>query len=413
MDAVGVKAIAGTSAMRTRMAADGDGFAHALDDAGEGGEGMATAAVTDDETGWAPFDRRSIAAADGNAHSASGAVQDREGPTARGAEKIGGDGFGEGLTDPPVPDAHGATMVVGKNAEANAPEGPIVGIASAMPATAKAPADRGGGEAVWTIAPVPSMDRAHAGADRARQGTVAEPVPEGFSAENGAVGRRFEIPVARSRATPAVPRTEPSVAGRTDGAAPKRVALPMVRAIPSPPSSAEWMPKALGANLAQYALELRTGPAAVPQGTVVPITIDGGAPASDPVPPSRIAPFVAQALGASGPSRLTLRLHPAALGEVEVEIVRRGGMVAVEMRADTPEAVRALEAERSAMEAQLRGRGEADARGIAIEIGLRDERRDADRQQHGGSGANADAVTVDAESPEVPPEPHGEGIRLI
>ena len=161
---------------------------------------------------------------------------------------------------------------------------------------------------------------------------------------------------------------------------------------PLPAQPADEMPKALGASLARHALDLRMGVATAPyapppaEGTVSP-------PATEPVPASRVAPVVAHITGAAGPSRLTVRLHPASLGAVEVEIVRRGGMVVVEMRADTPDAVRALEAERSAIEAQLRGRIETDGLGITVGIGLRGEQGDAHRRQPDENDGEAAMVT--------------------
>lgn len=140
-----------------------------------------------------------------------------------------------------------------------------------------------------------------------------------------------------------------------------------------------------------------------------------------PVAPGRVGLAIAPRMDApgDGPRRLVVRLHPAALGEVEVEIVRRGGGLLIELRAETAEAVRALDAERAAIEAQMRGRDGEGARDpderLALLIGLREgmgdgggqdggpphegagPERSRDAEQHGagrGGSALADGVRV-------------------
>lgn len=74
---------------------------------------------------------------------------------------------------------------------------------------------------------------------------------------------------------------------------------------------------------------------------------------------------------------------------MEVEIARRAGGLAIELRVDTPEAQRALEAERGALEDMLRGDEGRDG-GASVSISL--------RERSGGDLDGGDRCAPDADS---------------
>lgn len=92
-----------------------------------------------------------------------------------------------------------------------------------------------------------------------------------------------------------------------------------------------------------------------------------------PQAPAAAMRLVADLAPAPPSAPVVLRLHPAELGVMEVEIARRAGGLAIELRVDTPEALRALEAERGALEGTLRREGEG---GASVSISLRERRGD-------------------------------------
>ena len=152
--------------------------------------------------------------------------------------------------------------------------------------------------------------------------------------------------------------------------------------------------------LARHAMELRllSAPVAERPAPTIPAAI--ATPIGDPRPaaptaapqaptPVSAVPAIAVAVADrpdAAPRRMTLRLQPASLGEVEVEVVRRAGALLIELRVDNADAARALEAERGVMEQQLRARGEAEGRAVSVAIDLRGEGRGGDDRLPGDEG---------------------------
>ena len=149
---------------------------------------------------------------------------------------------------------------------------------------------------------------------------------------------------AGTSAEPAV-RPAPTVAG---------IAPPSPRAIMPAPTIGSTITDpthALRVDLAPHALQ--------PAAPVPPARTDGVAGSATSsnglVPPTAVGSAVASLLRTGRVERLTMVLEPAALGRVEVEIVRHGRGLSIELTTETMAALRALEAERASIETTLRG----------------------------------------------------------
>ena len=118
---------------------------------------------------------------------------------------------------------------------------------------------------------------------------------------------------------------------------------------------------------------------------------------SNPLEPAAAMRAVASLAPAAAAETVSLRLKPADLGLVEVEMVRRGGVLSVELRVETPEALRAVEAERGALETMLRGR--EDGRGASVGMGLRERR---ERDEHSARMPDGAPTEPDAAARAVP-----------
>ena len=116
-----------------------------------------------------------------------------------------------------------------------------------------------------------------------------------------------------------------------------------------------------------------------------PSTIATGRPSPAPnVAPAALPDMLAVAVASRSTTQLSLALEPAALGRVRIEIVQRGASVAVEIAVETGAALRAIETERSGIEAALRS-PDGETPSIDLRLGDREtgsaERRRGDRDE--------------------------------
>ena len=102
----------------------------------------------------------------------------------------------------------------------------------------------------------------------------------------------------------------------------------------------------------------------------------GGPAAARPMTPEAIARFVPMLPPGNGaPERVVLQLAPQRLGRVEVEIVRLGAAVAIDMRVEAPEALRVLEMQRDTMETALRARPDVENGALSLSLSAREDRQ--------------------------------------
>ena len=256
---------------------------------------------------------------------------------------------------------------------------PLASVAAPLPRT---PADPGSGEAGATrIAPA-----THARAVRDDAGALGQLAPSPGTA--GAVrGSRRPDRMAAMR------DASPERAFRTDLARGRLTAGPAPdarHAVPRPVGTGEQ-----GATARPpFPADGPHGPSRMPLAGDPAITADPGAFASarpampGTLAPARVASNVSlDAVGAAlarlatpnRPERLVIVLEPAALGRVEVEIVRRGGALSVELTVESAVAMRALDAERPSIEAALR-QAAADAPALDLRLGRDETPRERNRR---------------------------------
>ena len=112
-----------------------------------------------------------------------------------------------------------------------------------------------------------------------------------------------------------------------------------------------------------------------------------------PIIAARLATVPAPPAAEPVEQRLTLHLHPASLGRLDVEIVRSQASWTIEIRVETAEALRLMESERDSLHTALRGRANEPFT-LTLGGGSRRQRQEPgeeerDRQQERGTSRTA------------------------
>ena len=360
---------------------------------GGGPKGDATAFATGAVPGARAGRDPDVANGEGTGRESSGAHADRTDPIPSDGERTGAVAA-SGIPGPSLdPSPHRSACPAGTLAPAS-----TAGRSDTRPANGRLD-PRAGGDAIAMPSPGAPAIRA-AGEGEARR--TAPPLASSLASSIDP--SREGPPAARRPPDPTVPIRAVTAPGSNARAVPLEVSSPDVVLQP-------------GATLRDLIARHALAGAIVPSPGAPAGSVEGSAcpslqatlgPPAGPLAPAAAIRAVAALVPAPPAEPITLHLRPADLGSLEVELVRRGGVLMVEIRVETPEALRAIEGERATLEAALRerdgvrdGAGEG-GRGASVALSMHTPGDARGRERPDDDGERARAPTKEGPTAPVP-----------